>query len=328
MCQKTTKTPPPTIDRFRGPYDFLSNFYPAKLRYEGLTYCNAEAAYQAQKGKEDAVRPSFSRLYGDEAKRRARQIPLREDWEERKVAVMEGVLAAKFSQNPHLAQWLMETGEALLREGNPWGDRFWGVDQKTGAGENRLGQLLMALRDRYRREGVPPAPPCPEQRFQASDGLILTDRESAWLPAACIVHGEDASCRDTVFRAAGPALREARQKLGRWEIGQARLTPGYGLRAAYVLHVIEPVYGRDPEALLAQCYAACLDLAQAHRFPEIVFPPLATGKACFPKAKAARIAVESVRRWRKTHRGPVVLFSCADQRSFDCVRAALEEGAP
>ena len=49
----------------------------------------------------------------------------------------------------------------------------------------------------------------------------------------------------------------------------------------------------DPEALLAQCYAACLDLAQAHRFPETVFPPLATGKACFPKEKAARIYYKS-----------------------------------
>ena len=92
--------------------------------------------------------------------------------------------------------------------------------------------------------------------------------------------------------------------------------------------MIEPVYGRDPEALLAQCYAACLDLAQAHRFPEIVFPPLATGKACFPKEKAARIAVESVRRWRKAHGEQTVLFSCADQRSYDCVRAALEGAAP
>ena len=39
------------IDLFREEYEFLSNFYPAKMEYEGIIYRNAEAAYQAQKCK-------------------------------------------------------------------------------------------------------------------------------------------------------------------------------------------------------------------------------------------------------------------------------------
>ena len=37
------------IDSFRGKYYFLSNFCPAEVSYEGLTFQNNEAAFQAQK---------------------------------------------------------------------------------------------------------------------------------------------------------------------------------------------------------------------------------------------------------------------------------------
>ena len=37
------------IDSFRGKYYFLSNFFPAPVIYQGLTYQNNEAAFQAQK---------------------------------------------------------------------------------------------------------------------------------------------------------------------------------------------------------------------------------------------------------------------------------------
>ena len=45
---------------------------------------------------------------------------------------MEKVVRAKFTQNPHLARFLVETGDAELIEGNSWHDTFWGVDLKTG----------------------------------------------------------------------------------------------------------------------------------------------------------------------------------------------------
>ncbi len=37
------------IDLFREEYEFLSNFYPALMEFEGIEFYNAEAAYQAQK---------------------------------------------------------------------------------------------------------------------------------------------------------------------------------------------------------------------------------------------------------------------------------------
>ena len=38
-----------TIDSFRGEYDYLSNFYSCPVEYDGLTYQNTEASFQAAK---------------------------------------------------------------------------------------------------------------------------------------------------------------------------------------------------------------------------------------------------------------------------------------
>ena len=57
---------------------------------------------------------------------------------------MYDVCKAKFTQNPNLAQLLIETGDATLIEGNNWDDVVWGVC--NGVGENRLGKILMQIR--------------------------------------------------------------------------------------------------------------------------------------------------------------------------------------
>lgn len=134
------------IDRFRGERHFLSNFYEAPVVYGGLRYENSEAAYQAQKCCSDAERERFTALRPLEAKSLGREVLLREDWDEVCLDVMEGVLRAKFTQNPELAALLLGTGDCVLVEGNTWGDLFWGVDVRSGEGENHLGRLLMKIR--------------------------------------------------------------------------------------------------------------------------------------------------------------------------------------
>lgn len=117
----------------------MSNFYPVRVKFEGITYYNAEAAYQAQKCRIPRERECFAILGADEAKKLGRRVPLRPDWEEVKLPVMEAVVRAKFTQNPYLAKYLAETGDQVLKEGNHWHDLYWGVDMHTGEGENHLG---------------------------------------------------------------------------------------------------------------------------------------------------------------------------------------------
>ena len=61
------------------------------------------------------------------------------------------IVRAKFSQNPDLAARLVATGTMPLEEGNDFGDTFWGVDAKTGKGENNLGRILMKIREELRK---------------------------------------------------------------------------------------------------------------------------------------------------------------------------------
>lgn len=137
------------INSFRNEYYFLSNFYEAPVTYNGITYKNNEAAFQAQK-----VAPSkeamleFRDLNPTEAKKLGRKVSLRSDWENIKVGVMKDLVYAKFSQNPDLQEKLIDTGDEYLEEGNTWGDRVWGA--VNGVGANLLGQILMEVREELR----------------------------------------------------------------------------------------------------------------------------------------------------------------------------------
>lgn len=132
------------IDNFRDAYAFLSNFYDVPVEYNGLCFCNSEAAFQAQKTVDETERVQFTNLDASNAKRLGRIISLRDDWERVKIQVMYEVCYAKFTQNPRLAKWLIETGDEILVEGNTWNDKFWGVC--NGEGANNLGKILMAIR--------------------------------------------------------------------------------------------------------------------------------------------------------------------------------------
>ncbi len=135
------------IDSFRGKYYFLSNFYPAKVTYEGFTYKNNEAAFQAQKVLSIDGKSAFTELSPADAKKKGRRVRLRPDWEQVKDGIMEEIVRAKFTQNPDLKQQLLLTGNAELIEGNTWNDCYWGVDARSGIGQNHLGKILMKVRE-------------------------------------------------------------------------------------------------------------------------------------------------------------------------------------
>lgn len=138
--------------QFRNEYHFLSNFYRCPVTYEGLTYQNTEAAFQAAKciGENIGLRNEFVNLSGGEAKRKGRHVPLRADWENVKLNVMLAIVTAKFKQNPDLAKKLLATDNLELVEDNTWNDTYWGRCQ--GVGKNMLGTILMQVRYELQKE--------------------------------------------------------------------------------------------------------------------------------------------------------------------------------
>lgn len=135
------------IKSFCDEYAFLSNFFEAPFEIEGLRYKTVEHYYQAQK-TDDPVERSYIRNLPTpkEAKARGYKVQLRGEWEWVKLDVMRRAVKAKFEQNPALKKRLLATKNEQLQETNTWGDEYWGVDSKTGAGLNWLGRILMEVR--------------------------------------------------------------------------------------------------------------------------------------------------------------------------------------
>lgn len=138
------------IDSFSGRYHFLSNFYPSPYQYVGYTIPTVEHGYQADKAvdEKDWIRIVQSPTPA-QAKKLGRTIQIHANWEDIKVDVMLNHLKLKFA-DPQLKQMLLDTGDAVLIEGNWWGDKFWGVCR--GEGKNMLGTVLMNLRTQYASE--------------------------------------------------------------------------------------------------------------------------------------------------------------------------------
>lgn len=139
------------IESFSGEYRFLSNFYPAPVEIDGISYPTTEHAYQACKTQDRAEAIRISKLAtAGQAKRAGREVTLRPDWEQHKADWMLAILEAKFLSHPELEQKLIDTGDAQLIEGNTWHDQIWGScncsKHINTPGQNLLGQLLMKVR--------------------------------------------------------------------------------------------------------------------------------------------------------------------------------------
>ena len=69
-----------------------------------------------------------------------------EEWPEIKEHIMMRGLRAKFTQNQDIKAKLLATENRLLRE-HTGRDKYWGDGGKKFTGKNRLGVLLMELRE-------------------------------------------------------------------------------------------------------------------------------------------------------------------------------------
>jgi O-acetyl-ADP-ribose deacetylase (regulator of RNase III) len=101
-----------------------------------------------------------------------------------------------------------------------------------------------------------------------------------------------------IHRAAGPELARACAAIGRCPTGQARITPGFGLPARFVIHAVGPVWqggGAGEAGLLASAYRSALRLAVGHGCRSIAFPAISTGIYGYPLVPATDVAVSTVR---------------------------------
>src|SRR5579871_5571037 len=132
-----------------------------------------------------------------------------------------------------------------------------------------------------------------------------------------------------IHRAAGPELLAECRTLGGCPTGEARITQGYRLPAAWVIHTVGPIWrggGHGEDALLAQCYRSCFGIARERSLRTLAFPSISTGAYGFPVERASHIAVAEMRAALADDPSlREVRVVCFDDRTYRQYLAALQD---
>ncbi len=135
----------------------------------------------------------------------------------------------------------------------------------------------------------------------------------------------------TIHRAGGPQVlaecQQIRARQGGCKVGQAVITSGGRLPAAYVIHTVGPHWNGgkkgEPEKL-ANCYRSSLQLAADNQLESVAFPGISTGIYGYPKPEATAIAVREVRQWLAAHEYPKeVVFVAFDDEAKQLYEQAV-----
>lgn len=137
------------IDNFNGYFDFLNNEYPCQVFFDGLLFKSVSYAYQASRSTERHIREKISLADTPaELYEIASKIDDPENWNSKRLRMMEAIVRDKFRRNRDLRERLKATGDRELA--NTYSDAtisniFWGIVE--GKGQNQLGRLLEQIRN-------------------------------------------------------------------------------------------------------------------------------------------------------------------------------------
>lgn len=133
-----------------------------------------------------------------------------------------------------------------------------------------------------------------------------------------------------IHKAAGPELinYNARQHGFGCPTGAVKVTPGFDLPAKYILHTVGPdmrIYSQTlGDTLLAFCYYNCMKTAITEGLESIAFPAISTGIFGFDKARAAKIAAETVFSFSGEDGNMDITFACFTEEDAVIINTALD----
>lgn len=138
------------ISQFNGNYHWLSNFYNCIVELDDRLYPSVEHAYQSAKSDDKNWKLECqTNISAGTIKRLGKEVEIVDDWETKKIYIMAKLINQKFNREP-FKSFLLATNDEVIQEGNYWGDKFWGIDLKTGEGLNILGKMVMNKRNLLR----------------------------------------------------------------------------------------------------------------------------------------------------------------------------------
>ncbi|MDO4488687.1 MAG: macro domain-containing protein [Eubacteriales bacterium] len=106
-------------------------------------------------------------------------------------------------------------------------------------------------------------------------------------------------CDKAIYNAAGydKLFSYRRDNIGEVAEGEAFITPGFDLKARYIIHAVSPLFidGKSgEEELLRACYRNSLRIAAENKLKSVSFPLISSGSFGYPKEEAMRIAVDEI----------------------------------
>ena len=126
-----------------------------------------------------------------------------------------------------------------------------------------------------------------------------------------------------IFKAAGyKELQEACDEIGNCPTGGAVITPGFALKARYIVHAVGPIWHdgnhHEPQNLYS-CYRESLNRAKENDCHSIGFPLISAGIFGYPKDKAWRKALQSCNDWinKNPNYNMNIVFAVLDQGIYD-----------
>ena len=130
-----------------------------------------------------------------------------------------------------------------------------------------------------------------------------------------------------IHSAAGRELLQECITLNGCETGDAKITKGYNLPAKFVIHTVGPVWKngkKNEEALLANAYRRCLEIANENNIKSIAFPNISTGMYGFPKEPAAEIAIATIREFQPKNKTiEKIIFAIFDKENYELYKRKL-----
>jgi O-acetyl-ADP-ribose deacetylase (regulator of RNase III) len=170
------------------------------------------------------------------------------------------------------------------------------------------------------------------------DRLELLKADITTLDVDAIVNAANSSLMvgggvcGAIHRAAGPMLAEACAEVAPCPTGEARITPGFSLRAPHVIHAVGPVWRggtHGEDRLLGACYRSAIAIAEREGFASIAFPAISTGIYGFPVERAAHIALRELdAALQAAPHVRRVICTCFDSATLAAYESALHAPEP